>query len=172
MDYHLQDGYQSEINLQAATLVRQLCEALTHGVILLADYGYGQREYYHPERVHGSLACFYQHRSHNQPLIYPGLQDITAHVDFTRVIETAAEYGGQLAGFTTQCAFLLANGLLAEAEKMEAGASEADAFKLHQAIKILTMPMEMGDRIKIMAIKKDLAIPLTGFSTLSRSRDL
>jgi SAM-dependent MidA family methyltransferase len=171
-EYALADGYQSEIHLPAMNLVRELCESLTKGVILLADYGYGQREYYHPQRNQGSLSCFYQHRLLHDPFLYPGLQDITAHVDFTRVIETAAGSGTALLGFTTQSAFLLANDLLAFAQAEEDHGSEADAFKLHQAIKVLTMPMEMGDRVKIMALGKHVDISLRGFTSLDRRRDL
>lgn len=171
-EYALEDGYQSEIQPEAMTMVKQLCTLLQKGVILLADYGYGQREFYHPERAQGTLTCFYQHRSHNNPLLYPGLQDITAHVDFTRVIENAAETGAKLNGFTTQCAFLLANGLLDMAQEEENNLSDADAFELHQAIKILTLPTEMGDRVKVMAITQNFTLPLRGFSTLDRRRDL
>tara|TARA_R110000868_G_scaffold69643_4_gene204825 strand:- start:1107 stop:2285 length:1179 start_codon:yes stop_codon:yes gene_type:complete len=171
-DYALPDGYQSEVHLPAMALVRQLAEALSEGIILFADYGYGQREYYHPQRSQGSLSCFYQHQLHDQPLLYPGLQDITAHVDFTRVIETAADAGCQLSGFTTQSAFLLANGLLDEAQTIEDTLTETEAFRLHQAIKVLTLPTEMGDRVKIMAISRNAEMPLTGFSMLDRRRDL
>jgi SAM-dependent MidA family methyltransferase len=171
-NYDLADGYQSEMNFNAMLLVKQLSTILANGVILLADYGYGQREYYHPQRNQGTIACFYKHHLHHQPLPYPGLQDITAHVDFTHVIETAADQGAQLSGFTTQSGFLLANGLLQEAQRLEAIATPAQAFQLHQAIKTLTMPTEMGDRVKIMAISKQVSIPLIGFATLDRRRDL
>lgn len=171
-NYSLPDGYQSEVNLNAMLLVKQLSTILTKGVILFADYGYGQREYYHPQRNQGTLTCFYKHHLHHQPLPYPGLQDITAHVDFTHVIETAADQGAQLSGFTTQSGFLLANRLLEKAQQLESLATPTEKFKLHQAIKILTMPTEMGDRIKMMAISKQFATPLAGFETLDRRRDL
>ncbi len=171
-EYALADGYQSEINLGATNLVHQLSSCLTKGVILFADYGYGQREYYHPQRTQGTLACFYQHHLHQQPLIYPGLQDITAHVDFTRVIETAANTGCNLLGYTTQSAFLLANDLLQHTKDAEENLSDKDVFHLHQAIKTLTMPMEMGDLIKIMAISRHFNETLAGFTTLDRRRDL
>jgi SAM-dependent MidA family methyltransferase len=168
----LTDGYQSEIQPAAMQLVQQLCERLTSGVILLMDYGYGQREYYHPQRNQGSLTCFYQHRKHDNPFLYPGLQDITTHVDFTRVIETAAASGATLGGFTTQAGFLLANGLVEMAQADEEHLSEKDAFRMHQAIKSLTMPTEMGDVVKVMALTKNINLPLAGFSLLDRRRDL
>lgn len=171
-EYTLADGYQSEIQPAAVAMVKQLCASLQKGMILLADYGYGQREYYHPQRSQGTLTCFYQHRAHNNPLLYPGLQDITTHVDFTRVIEHAVDTGAELNGFTTQCAFLLANGLLDMAEADEAILSDQDAFQLHQAIKTLTLPTEMGDRVKIMALSQNCNLSLTGFSVLDRRRDL
>ena len=171
-EYALTDGYQSEIHPAAMALVKQLSQLLTSGAMLLADYGYGQREYYHPQRAQGTLTCFYQHRKHSNPFLYPGLQDITTHVDFTRVIETAAENGAGLGGFTTQSAFLLANGLLDMAQELERTLSETENFRLHQSIKTLTMPMEMGDRIKVMAITKNIDTPLAGFTTLDRRRDL
>jgi len=170
--YALRDGYQSEIQLPAMSLIRQLCDRLTKGVILLVDYGYGQREYYHPERAHGTLTCFYQHHAHQDPLLYPGLQDITTHIDFTRVIETAASHDLNLLGYTTQCAFLLANGLLEEAQMLENDLPAREQFQLHQAIKTLTLPTEMGETIKVMALGRGYHSTLTGFTTLDRRRDL
>lgn len=170
--YTLCEGYQSEIQLLAMELVRQLCHCLTKGVVLLIDYGYGQREYYHPQRAQGSLTCFYQHHSHADALIYPGLQDITTHVDFTRVIETAADHGLDLLGFTTQSAFLLANGLLDEAQTLEAQLPAPGQFQLHQAVKTLTLPSEMGETIKVMALGRGYQQTLSGFATLDRRRDL
>jgi SAM-dependent MidA family methyltransferase len=134
--YHLPNGYRSEINFQLALFIQLLGQSLQHGVILFADYGYGQREYYHPERNEGTLTCFYQHRRHANPLILPGLQDMTAHVDFTRVAELALEQECDLLGYTTQAAFLLANGLIKEASRQEAYLSPAEQVNLHHAIKL------------------------------------
>lgn len=170
--YQLPIGYASEINLQSMSFVESLTKHLTKGVIFFADYGYGEREYYHPERDQGSLTCFHQHHHHNNPFAIPGEQDITAHVDFTRVIESAAAVGGSLAGFTTQSAFLLACGLLDMAAELEAGYDVTQQFALHQAIKTLTLPTEMGERIKIMAISKQMDNELIGFSLADRSREL
>src|SRR3990167_4965093 len=100
-------GYESEINLMLPTWIRSLADALKKGVILLFDYGYGRAEYYHPDRKQGTLRCYFKHHAHDNPLIFVGLQDITAHVDFTTVIESAAATGLELAGFTTQTSFLL-----------------------------------------------------------------
>lgn len=172
VDYALPEGYQFELQLPAMSLVSQLTNTLERGVILLADYGYGRREFYHPERRQGTLTCFYQHRAHNNPFLYPGLQDITTHMDFTRVVETAADCGAELGGFTTQSAFLLGNGLLEIAAAREQSLSASDAFAMHQEIKVLTMPTEMGDIIKMMALFKNMHVSLNGFSKLDRRRDL
>lgn len=170
--YSLDNGYASEINLNIATLVKSLANCVSQGVMLFADYGYGQREYYHPERCKGTLTCFYQHHRHDDPLIFPGLQDITAHVDFTNVIETAVDEGFTLAGYTSQAAFLLACGLMQFASQAEKQLSPVEQFNLHQAIKLLTFPHEMGERIKIMALAKNIKISLLGFELQDRSREL
>ncbi len=169
--HHLSSGYISEINLHLPPFIQQLAAALDQGVILLIDYGYGQAEYYHPERQSGTLACFYQHRQ-SDPLILPGTQDITTHVDFTAVIENAADYGCELAGYTSQAAFLLACGLMEMAGRASVELSIQDEFHLHQAIKTLTLPTEMGERIKVMALSKNIEQTLLGFSMHDRRRDL
>lgn len=171
--YHLPPGYQSEINLHLTDFIYSLTQVLAQGVILFADYGYGQREYYHPQRNQGTLTCFYRHHRHNHPLLHPGLQDITAHVDFTRVIDIASTEGMTLLGYTNQASFLLACGLLELATTLEEQLNEVERFKLHQAIKQLTMPTEMGERIKIMGLGKNIVLPpLLGFSLQDRRRDL
>lgn len=170
--YALPIGYESEINFALTPFIKALSEHLKRGIILLADYGYGEAEYYHPERNKGTLNCFYQHHSHANPLILPGKQDITAHVDFTQVAIAATDAGCQLKGYTTQAGFLLNCGLNHFAEEAEKGLSTADLFTLHQAIKRLTLPQEMGERVKIMALSKNIDIPLYGFKTHDRRRDL
>lgn len=170
--YHLPPGYQFEINTSLPGFIERLAASVKFGLILLADYGYGQAEYYHPARHQGTLTGFYQHHRLDDPFRWPGLQDITAHVDFTQVIETASGLGLDLGGFTTQAGFLLANQLLPAAEAKEACLTPAEQFKLHQAIKTLTLPSEMGDVIKIMALSKGLTTPLRTFLQPDRRRDL
>lgn len=170
--YHLPCDYQSEINLQLPELIKQLSASLTQGVMLFADYGYGQAEYYHPERRHGSLTCFYEHHHHDQPLLYPGLQDMTAHVDFTAVAEAGVANGCTVRGYTTQAGFLFGCGLMELAATAETSLTVTQAYALHQAIKTLTLPTEMGERIKIMALTKQFEHPLRGFQWQDRKRDL
>lgn len=170
--YQLYSGYCSEINLSLNSFLKDIVGKLNHGVVLFIDYGYGQAEYYHQQRHEGTLTCFYQHQHNANPFLHPGLQDMTAHVDFTRVIEIASEYGCDLAGYTTQSAFLFACGLMDLAAQLESEATTIEQVALHHAIKILTMPTEMGDRIKVMALSKKLDISLLGFSLQDRRRDL
>lgn len=170
-EYALPIGYRSEVNLAASRLIQTLGGILQQGVILLLDYGYGRAEYYHSERQNGTLTCFYQHRQYSNPLILTGLQDITAHVDFTTVAESALTAGLSVAGFTTQAAFLLACGLLDIAAK-NTTLSEKEKFQQSQAIKTLTLPSEMGEVIKVMSLTKNVDLPLLGFSLQDRRRNL
>lgn len=166
----LPNYYRSEISLIQSAWIQSVADILQQGVILLIDYGYGRREYYHPERQDGTLKCFYQHHSHNDPFILVGLQDITAHVDFTYVAESADQAGLKIAGFTTQAAFLLACGLLDISTKLST--DEIDNYKNNQAIKTLTLPSQMGEIVKVMALSKHLETTLTGFELQDRRRDL
>jgi SAM-dependent MidA family methyltransferase len=171
-NYAWPNDYHSEINLQIRPFIKNLSDLLTEGVILFADYGYSQDEYYRPDRCNGTLTSFYKHRQYNYPLSYPGLFDITAHVNFTQVANAAFDVGLCVLGFTSQASFLLACGLIDFAQEMEKGLSQKDEFNLHQAIKLLTLPHEMGERCKIMALGKGIDLPLRGFMWQDRRGDL
>ncbi len=156
------DGFESEINLGLAAWVRSLGERLARGVVLLVDYGYPRREYYHPQRAMGTLVCHYRHRAHADPLLLPGLQDITAFVDFTAVAEAAVAADLSVAGYTTQAHFLLGCGL----GELLAASDPADAQRhltLTRQAKILTLPGEMGERFKAIALARGIEAPLLGF---------
>jgi SAM-dependent MidA family methyltransferase len=156
------EPYESEINLRAVPWVQQLSEVLAAGAVLLIDYGYPRSEYYHPQRTAGTLMCHYRHRSHADPLLYPGLQDITAHVDFTALAEAGPAAGLAVGGFTTQAHFLLACGL----DRMVADSDPNDVrahLALVQGVKRLTLPSEMGERFKVLALSRGIATPLLGF---------
>lgn len=161
-------GYQSELNLGIPNWLQAISSSLDKGVVFLFDYGYGRREYYHPDRTQGTLMCFYQHQKHADPFLHIGLQDITAHVDFTAVVECAMDVGFSLAGYTTQASFLLACGLL----ELEQQTDIVDQYQQNQAIKKLTLPSQMGEVIKVMGLTKDFDMPLLGFSLHDRRRDL
>ncbi len=103
--------YQSEYCPALGPWVRGLADCLERGLLLLVDYGYGRAEYYHRQRSMGTLICHYRHRAHDDALRYPGLQDITAFVDFTAIAEAATQAGMQLQGFTSQAQFLISCGI-------------------------------------------------------------
>lgn len=157
------DGHVLEISLAAERWIAAVGATLARGVILLADYGSPRREYYHPERRAGTLRCFYRHRAHADALILPGLQDITADVEFTALAEAASGVGLRVAGFTTQTYFLLGGGLM-EWEQQLAQASVLERAKLAQQIRQLTLPGEMGERFKILALSCRFEAALPGLT--------
>jgi SAM-dependent MidA family methyltransferase len=158
-------NYRSEFNPAIKGWLSALESQSRNLVILLIDYGYTETEYYHPDRVNGTLMCYYRHRAHSDFLWWPGLQDITAFVDFTDVAYCAVESGLEVSGYTTQAAFLLANGL-SERHASLVTDDVKQQIKLSQQIKTLTLPSEMGDRFKVMALTKNYEGSLTGFSML------
>ena len=153
----------SEINLRAAPWITSLGAMLEEGVALLIDYGFPRHEYYHPQRTQGTLMCHYRHRAHDDALLWPGLQDITAHVDFTAVAEAALQAGLAVRGYTSQANFLLGNGLLEMLAELGQGDSRAQ-LTLSNQVKRLTMPGEMGELFKVMALGKAWQGPLSGFA--------
>src|SRR3990167_4921891 len=171
-EYAFSPGYIAEINVVMVDLITALSQCLQQGVLFFVDYGYGQREYYHPDRRRGTLTCFHQHRHHDDPLLHVGEQDITAHVDFTRVAEAAVDAELTLAGYTTQAAFLLGCGLLTLAEEQAESMDIKAQYRQSQAIKQLILPSEMGERVKVMGLMKGGEISLMGFALGDRRRDL
>lgn len=164
--WRLPEGYTSEYVPQLAEWLAALAEPLAAGALLLIDYGYPRREYYHPERATGTLLCHYRHRAHDDPLILPGLQDLTASVDFTAVADAALAVGLSVAGYTTQNYFLFGCGLMELlAEEIPANPAHSTHY-LEQArqVKLLTLPGEMGDRFQAIALTRNLEIPLRGFA--------
>lgn len=158
----LEPPYESEISLRLPAMVESISESLAAGLVLFIDYGYGRGEYYLPERNTGTLMCHYRHRAHPDPLVYPGLQDITSYVDFTAVAEAGVNNDLELMGYTSQGQFLLAGGL----EKLLQGISDMDEkerLQLSQQVQILTLPGEMGDRFKVMALSRGLDRVISGF---------
>ena len=159
------DGYVSEFNPAIHGWLSALEQKVKHAVILLIDYGYNEKEYYHPDRTDGTLMCYYRHKAHDNYFWWPGLQDITAFVNFTDVAYGAVDSGFEVSGYTTQAAFLLANGL-SELHASQVTDDVKQQIKLSQQIKTLTLPSEMGDRFKVMALTKSYEKPLKGFSML------
>lgn len=163
----LPDGYESEVNLAASAWIEAIAERLAAGVVLLIDYGFPRHEYYHPQRSRGTLMCHYRHRAHDDPFVYPSLQDITAHVDFTAIAEAAVSAGLEVPGYNTQGLFLLGCGLAELAQHSDDPAAEQNERQQilqAQQIRRLTLPGEMGERFKVIALSRNYAHPLRGFA--------
>jgi SAM-dependent MidA family methyltransferase len=155
-------GYLTEINLAQTAWINSLAGMLEKGVALIIDYGFPQHEYYHPERSGGTLMCHYRHRAHTDPLILVGLQDITAHVDFSALALAAHEAGLDVLGYTSQAQFLLASGLdeiLADIDPEET----RRYLEVTQQVKKLTLPNEMGELFKVLAVGCGIANDLRAF---------
>ena len=158
----LPPGYRSEMGLAAGAWVRELGTRLERGMLLLVDYGYPAPEYYHPQRSMGTLRCHYRHRAHDDPFLWPGLQDISVHVDFSRVAAAGRGAGLEVVGFTSQAAFLMGSGLLELAAGVPPGTPEY--ARLTHEIKRLTLPGEMGEAVKVVALGRGDLPALSGFS--------
>jgi SAM-dependent MidA family methyltransferase len=158
----LPEGYRTEFNRRQAAFLADLSRFLSSGVAVLADYGYPRHEYYHPERSSGTLQCHYRHLVHGDPLWAPGLQDITASVDFTSVAEDAEAAGWDVAGFTEQAQYLMACGITDKLQQRLA-VDEAPEHAL-QAVKRLLLPQEMGTRVKLMTLARDYAGTIVGYT--------
>ncbi|HKK07225.1 MAG TPA: SAM-dependent methyltransferase [Gammaproteobacteria bacterium] len=156
-------GYTSEINLAAEDWVRALGPRLEAALVLLIDYGFGRGEYYHPQRHMGTLMCHYRHHAHGDPLVLVGLQDITAHVDFTAIAEAADGAGLTVAGYTTQAHFLLGSGL-AQLAQAAGGDDPAEQLRVANEVKRLTLPHEMGELFKVMGLTRGIDLQLPGFA--------
>jgi SAM-dependent MidA family methyltransferase len=156
-------GYVSEINPGLSGWLRAAAERLAAGVILLVDYGYPRREYYSPERYRGTLMAHYRHRALDEPLVWPGIVDITAHVDFTAVAEAGEAAGLSLLGYTTQAWFLMGAGLESVFQACQAEGLR-EQMDLAAQVRMLTLPGEMGERFQVMALGRGVPGPLMGFS--------
>ena len=154
VDAPLPDGYRSEILPQLPYWIQAVGGLLRDGVMLFADYGYARGEYYRHERRDGTLTCHYRHRAHDDPFFLPGLQDLTAWVDFTALAEAGVNAGFDFAGYCPQAAFLIANGLPARLEEIAALDDEVARYHATQAVKRLTLPGEMGERFQLMGFQR------------------
>jgi SAM-dependent MidA family methyltransferase len=156
--------YLSEVGLAAEGLVRTLAEGLDAGVALFIDYGFPEREYYHPQRSMGTMRCHYRHHFHGDPFFMPGLQDITAHVDFSAIARAAQQGGAEIHGFTTQAYFLISCGL-AVMVSADDPTMTLSRLKATSAVHRLISPAEMGELFKVLAIGKGVDFPLLGFQS-------
>ena len=166
------DGYVTEIRGGLAPLVASWAQTLDAGALLLLDYGYPRREFFHPQRRDGTLLCHYRHRVHSDPFLYPGLQDISAAVDFTAVAEAASCAGLDVCGFTTQAHFLIGCGLEEITARCSEGGTRARLEAARQ-VKLLTLPGEMGEQVKAIALGRQLpARGLAGFAAADQRQRL
>lgn len=156
--------YRSEVCPAQQAWMRTLADCMTAGVVMLLDYGFAEPEYYHPQRDQGTLMCHYRHRSHADPFLWPGLSDITAHVDFTALARSATAEGFSLVGYTSMAAFLLNAGLLDELADLPRE-PESFWFAQAQAVQQLISEAEMGELFKVIAFEKNLreAASVLGF---------
>jgi len=163
------DGdYLSEINPAAEALVQSLGNRVVEGAMLLIDYGFPAAEYYHPQRSAGTVMCHYRHRTHADPFAWPGLTDITAHVDFSAMAAAGARAGLTVAGFTAQAPFLLGCAILDELAA--AGAPDSvDYIKAAAPVQKLLSPAEMGDLFKVLALARSEGIAWPGFALADRA---
>lgn len=156
--------YLTEVGLPAEGLVRTLAQALEAGLLLFIDYGFSEREFYHPQRSMGTLRCHYRHRFHGDPFFLPGLQDITAHVDFTAMARAGGQGGCEVAGYTTQAYFLISCGIAV----MVSGGDPSmtlSRLKATSAVHRLISPSEMGELFKVLGLSKGIDAPLLGFQS-------
>ena len=154
------EGYITEVNLQALAWIDSLYNAITKGTVLLIDYGMDRNEYHHPNRKDGTLRCHYRHKASNNPFDNIGKQDITTSVNFSDLAEHAVKLGFELSGYCTQAMFLISLGienfLLTEED-------DAKRTVLAQQIKQLVLPSAMGETFKVLALTKKQTVKLDGF---------
>jgi SAM-dependent MidA family methyltransferase len=166
------EGFVTESHEAARAFTRTLCEKLGRGVILLLDYGFPEREYYHPQRIEGTLMCHYRHRAHGDPFVYPGLQDITSHVDFTGIAQAGIDAGADLLGYMTQGRFLLNSGLADALTPFDP--RDTNVFlPAANAVQKLVSEAEMGELFKVIAFGKGVdPDAVTAFVSGDRSHTL
>jgi SAM-dependent MidA family methyltransferase len=163
--------YLSEINAAAEALVEDVGRRLAAGAALFIDYGFPAAEYYHAQRSEGTLMCHYRHLAHADPFAWPGLTDISAHVDFTAIAEAGERAGLNVAGFAAQAPFLLGCGIL---DALAAtGAPESSAYiRAAASVQKLLAPSEMGELFKVLALAQSASIAWPGFAVVDRRQRL
>ena len=159
------NGYRSEILPHLDAWLKSLTNSMERGLALFIDYGYPRSEYYSAERTDGTVMCHYRQRAHDDVFFWPGLQDITAWVDFTALAEAADACGLDVEGYTSQAMFLVGCGL----DRVLAGKtadSHDGGLAVNAEARQLTLPGMMGERFQVMGLGRGLERPLSGFSPL------
>ncbi len=166
-------GFHSELGLQARAWVASIGERLGNGAMLLIDYGFTNSEFYIPDRSGGTLMCHYRHQAHTDALWLPGLQDITAHIDFSAIATAGVESAKlDLAGYTTQAHFLIGCDLAKHAQQALDRADTFEAIKINRAIQTLVTESEMGELFKVIAFTRGIDQIAVGFQQGDRSHRL
>ncbi|WDD95564.1 class I SAM-dependent methyltransferase [Burkholderia sp. FERM BP-3421] len=164
-------GYLTEIHDAAVGFVRTVCSMLARGAALFIDYGFPRHEYYHPQRAEGTLMCHYRHRAHGDPFLYPGLQDLTAHVEFSGVCEAGMATGADLLGYTSQARFLLNAGITEALATLDP--ADVHAFlPAANAVQKLISEAEMGELFKVIGFARGIDGTLDAFARGDRSHTL
>lgn len=166
----LNSAYLSEVNFAAEDWIKSISEKLQSGTVILIDYGFPRHEYYHEQRTQGTIMCHYRHRTHPDVFVYPGLQDITAHVDFTAMADAALESGMRVMGYTNQASFLIGAGLMELAAENN-NKQLINELEIASQLKKLTLPHEMGELFKVIGFSKncDISLPAFEFRDLRES---
>lgn len=163
--------YTTEIQLEAQGFIKSLAESLQFGMILLIDYGFPVAEFYHPERSMGTLMGHYRHHSIHDPFFFPGLTDITCHIDFSAIYHAAEQAGLSLEGYTSQGSYLIDAGIADRAAQLEVGSIEY--IKMSAALQKLTSNAEMGELFKVIGFSRGLqGHTAPGFAGRDRSGEL
>lgn len=175
--YAWPDDYTTELPEAGPAWISTVAQRLTQGALLLIDYGFPRHEFYHHERTGGTLMCHYRHRAHPDPFYWPGLQDITAHVDFTAIAEAGFDAGLEVTGYCTQAGWLMDAGLLdLLAAQQPADYTQANGqwVRTQHVVQTLLSPAEMGEFFKVILLTKGLPVDLQipGFLRSDRSHTL
>jgi SAM-dependent MidA family methyltransferase len=167
-----ENGYTTEINLNAKAWINSISEILDMGILLTIDYGFPEREYYHQQRNQGTLMGHYAHHAIQDPFFCPGLCDLTAHVDWTSIANTGINSGLSLLGFTSQASYLLDAGIGSLLMEKVDPSNSAEFMPHSNAVQKLLSEAEMGELFKVMCFGKELPFEegdLPGFRLRLRS---
>jgi SAM-dependent MidA family methyltransferase len=163
--------YLTETHEAAHGFTKTVCTMLTRGAAFFIDYGFPRREFYHAQRATGTLMCHYRHRAHADPFLYPGLQDLTAHVEFTGIAEAGVETGADLLGFASQARFLMNAGITDVLDQLDP--SDVTRFlPAANAVQKLLSEAEMGELFKVIAFSRGIPGMIDAFATGDRTHSL
>ncbi|GAB3379863.1 class I SAM-dependent methyltransferase [Lysobacter fragariae] len=156
LDRRFEDGYRSEVLPQLPYWIQAVSGGMRRGAMLFVDYGHPRGEFYLPDRNDGTLRAYHRHRGHGDVLLWPGLQDLTASVDFTALAQAGLAAGFDFAGYCSQASFLLGNGMGGALQRIERMHDPVEQQRRRNEVKKLTLPSEMGERFQVMGFEKDV----------------